>query len=103
MQHRSTIYYIEKIIINGASGSLAIILLYTILGLFVSALSQTEKETAMIDYILAGLSAGLFAFLIFFAVSFVTLGLTTAVVHLIGAAYRFLFAPRTTQYREQTA
>jgi len=36
-----------------------------------------EKEIPMIDFILAGLSAGLFAFFTLFVVSFVTLGVIT--------------------------
>jgi hypothetical protein len=57
----------------------------------------------MIDYILAGLSAGLFAFLILFLFSFVALGLTAGLVHLIVAAYRGLRSGKPSHYGEQTA
>ena len=57
----------------------------------------------MIDFILAGLSAGLFAFLILFLFSFVALGLTTGLVHLIVAAYRGLQSGNPSHYRELTA
>jgi hypothetical protein len=57
----------------------------------------------MIDFILAGLSAGLFAFLILFLFSFVALGLTTGLVHLIVAAYRGLQSGKPSHYRELTA
>ena len=38
----------------------------------------------MVDYILAGLSAGLCAFVAFFIISFVTLSLLAGIVHLVG-------------------
>ncbi len=57
----------------------------------------------MIDFILAGLSAGLFAFCALFVVSFVALGLTTGLVHLVVAAYRGLHSGKPSHYRELTA
>lgn len=57
----------------------------------------------MTDFVLAGLSAGVFAFLIFFVVSFVTLGLITGTVHLVGKAYRSLLFTKTHTYQEQVA
>ena len=57
----------------------------------------------MVDFILAGLSAGLFAFTAFFMISFVTLGLSTVVYHLLVSAYRALFEARTSHYHEQAA
>jgi preprotein translocase subunit SecD len=57
----------------------------------------------MIDYILAGLSAGLFAFLTLFIFSFVTLSVITGVIHLFSTVYRVLVFGKTQAYREQTA
>ena len=57
----------------------------------------------MVDFILAGLSAGLFAFAAFFMISFVTLGLSAGVYRLLVSAYRALFEARASHYREQTA
>lgn len=57
----------------------------------------------MIDFILAGLSAGLFAFLLFFIVSFVTLGMVTVTVQLLAMVYRWVLAIRGHTYQEQTA
>lgn len=57
----------------------------------------------MIDFILAGLSAGLFAFLALFIVSFVTLGLITGAIHLVAVLYRSMFIGKTQHYQEQTA
>ena len=49
----------------------------------------------MIDFILAGLSAGLFAFCTLFVVSFVTLGVITGVIHWITVVYRSLLADKS--------
>lgn len=57
----------------------------------------------MTDFILAGLSAGVFAFLTFFIVSFVTLGVITGAVHLIARAYRSLLFSKPQTYQEQVA
>ena len=56
----------------------------------------------MIDLILAGLSAGLFAFLTCFVISFIALGSMAGVVRLIVLAYRYLVESKPSQYREQT-
>ncbi|WP_319406462.1 hypothetical protein [uncultured Desulfosarcina sp.] len=56
----------------------------------------------MIDYILAGLSAGLFAFLTLFIVSFVALSVITGVIHLVAVVYRSLVMGKGSVYREQT-
>ena len=55
----------------------------------------------MIDFFLAGLSAGLFAFLALFIVSFVTLGMVTGSVHLIMALHRTLIGQKPRNYRDQ--
>jgi hypothetical protein len=57
----------------------------------------------MIDFLLAGLSAGLFAFLALFILSFVALGMVTGSVHLIMAMHRSLFGEKSRDYRGQTA
>lgn len=57
----------------------------------------------MIDFILAGLSAGLFVFLIFFIVSFVTLGMVTGTVQLLTMAYRWVLTDKGHTHQEQTA
>jgi len=57
----------------------------------------------MTDFILAGLSAGVFAFLTFFIVSFVTLGVITGAIHLVTKAYRSLLFTKTHTYQEQAA
>jgi len=57
----------------------------------------------MIDFILAGLSAGLIAFLTLFIVCFITLGVITSVIHWVAVAYRNLFTSKSHPYREQTA
>ncbi|MCB2148666.1 MAG: hypothetical protein KQI81_19460 [Deltaproteobacteria bacterium] len=57
----------------------------------------------MIDYILAGLGAGLFAFLTLFIISFITLGVITGLIHLVAAVYRSLVIGKTQTYREQIA
>ena len=57
----------------------------------------------MIDFILAGLSAGLLAFLALFIISFVTLGLITGVIHLVTLVYRSLVFGKTADYEEQAA
>ena len=69
----------------------------------IPAHSAQEQEAALIDFILAGLTAGFFAFLVLFSLSFVTLGLTTGLVRLVAAAYRGLRGDRPTPYSEQTA
>ncbi len=56
----------------------------------------------MTDIILAGLSAGLIAFLTLFIISFFTLGLITGVVHLVTAVYRSLVYGKDSAYEEQT-
>ena len=55
----------------------------------------------MTDFILAGLSAGLLAFLAFFILSFVTLGVITGVIHLATLVYRSLVFGKTVDYEEQ--
>ena len=57
----------------------------------------------MIDFILAGLSAGLLAFLALFIISFVTLGLITGVIHWVTLLYRNLIFGKTQAYDEQAA
>jgi preprotein translocase subunit SecD len=57
----------------------------------------------MIDFILAGLSAGLLAFLALFIISFVTLGLITGVIHLVTLVYRSLVFGKTPTYEDQAA
>jgi hypothetical protein len=57
----------------------------------------------MIDFILAGLSAGLFAFLTLFIVSFIALGVITGFIHLIAVAYRNVVLGKPNAYQEQTA
>lgn len=56
----------------------------------------------MIDFILAGLSAGLFTFCALFVVSFVTLGLVTGAIHLVALLFRNLFVGKSRNYQEQT-
>ena len=57
----------------------------------------------MTDFILAGLSAGLLAFLTLFMISFVTLGVITGVIHLITLVYRSLVFGKTVDYEEEAA
>jgi hypothetical protein len=57
----------------------------------------------MTDFVLAGLSAGLVAFLTLFIISFITLGLITGVIHLATFVYRSLVIGKTAAYEEQTA
>jgi hypothetical protein len=57
----------------------------------------------MTDIILAGLSAGLIAFLALFIISFFTLGLITGVMHLVTLVYRSLVFGKTSAYEEQAA
>lgn len=57
----------------------------------------------MIDFILAGLSAGLFVFITLFIVSFVTLGAVTGVIHLVATVYRNLSGNKSGVYEEQIA
>lgn len=57
----------------------------------------------MTDFILAGLSAGLLAFLTLFIISFVTLGVITGIIHLITLVYRSLVLGKTVDYEEQAA
>lgn len=57
----------------------------------------------MIDFILAGLSAGLLAFCALFFVSFVTLGVVTGMIHLVAVVYRSLFIDKSHPYQKQTA
>ncbi len=57
----------------------------------------------MTDFILAGLSAGLLAFLTLFIISFVTLGVITGIIHLITLVYRSLVFGKTVDYEEQAA
>jgi preprotein translocase subunit SecD len=56
----------------------------------------------MTDFILAGLSAGLIAFLTLYVISFFTLGVITGVIHLVAAVYRSLVLGKTSAYEEQT-
>lgn len=56
----------------------------------------------MIDFILAGLSAGLFAFFSLFVLSFVTLGLVTGIIHLFALIVRSLLAGKSQYGQEQT-
>ena len=55
----------------------------------------------MIDFILAGLIAGVGAFLFLFSLSFVILGLMTAAIRLMGAFYRHVVGDQSSAYREQ--
>ena len=57
----------------------------------------------MIDFILAGLSAGIIAFVTFFMVSFIILGLFTGIVHLASVIYRSLLVAKPQAFQEQTA
>ncbi|WP_372682501.1 hypothetical protein [Desulfosarcina sp.] len=57
----------------------------------------------MTDFILAGLSAGLLAFVALFILSFVTLGLISGMIHLATLAYRSLVFSKTIDYKGQTA
>lgn len=57
----------------------------------------------MIDFIIAGLSAGLLAFLALFIISFVTLGLITSIIHWVTLLYRNLVFGKTQSYEEQAA
>ncbi len=57
----------------------------------------------MIDFILAGLSAGLLAFLALFIISFFTLCLITGVIHLVTHVHRSLVFGKTATYEEQAA
>ena len=57
----------------------------------------------MTDFVLAGLSAGLLAFLALFILSFVTLGLITAVIHLVAFVYRSLVFGKTVDCEKQAA
>jgi hypothetical protein len=56
----------------------------------------------MIDFILAGLSAGLFAFFSLFVLSFVTLGLVTGVIHVAALIIRSLLGDKNQYGQEQT-
>ncbi|BBO69951.1 hypothetical protein DSCA_38810 [Desulfosarcina alkanivorans] len=55
----------------------------------------------MTDFILAGLSAGLFAFCALFVVSFVVLGLITGAIHVAALVYRNLVSGKNQPYQEQ--
>ena len=57
----------------------------------------------MIDFIFAGLSAGLLAFLALFIISFFTLCLITGVIHLVTHVHRSLVFGKTATYEEQAA
>lgn len=57
----------------------------------------------MIDFILAGLTAGLFTFFALFVVSFVVLGVVTGFIHLVAVVFRSLFIGKSRPYQEQTA
>lgn len=57
----------------------------------------------MVDFILAGLSAGLLAFVAFFLISFVTLGITTMVFQLSAIVVDHLANTHKTVFRKQTA
>jgi hypothetical protein len=55
----------------------------------------------MTDFMLAGLSAGLFTFLALFIISFIALGMITGLIHLVTLAYRSLVVGKTPAYKEQ--
>jgi hypothetical protein len=57
----------------------------------------------MNEFILAGLSAMLLAFVALFIISFVTLGMITGVIHLVARVYRSLVIGKTPAYEEQAA
>jgi len=57
----------------------------------------------MIDYILAVLSAGLFAFLIFFVISFAALSLIAGITHILGLDRPAALVEGPPVGREQTA
>ena len=57
----------------------------------------------MIDYILAGLSAGLIAFLAFFSLSFIALSLIAAAAHGLRLIRQTRFTQRSPVGREQVA
>ena len=57
----------------------------------------------MTDFMLAGLSAGLFAFLALFIISFIALGMITGVIHLVTLVYRSLVIGKTPAYEKQAA
>jgi hypothetical protein len=60
-----------------------------------------QRGGTMIDFFLAGLSAGLFAFLALFILSFATLGMVTASMHLLMAVNRALFGDKPRDYQDQ--
>ena len=57
----------------------------------------------MTDFILAGLGAGLLAFLVLFILSFFTLGVITGIIHVVTLVYRSLVFGKTATYEEQAA
>lgn len=57
----------------------------------------------MIDFILAGLSAGLLTFLALFVASFLVLGLTFGIVHLFVMVLYGLQDDKATVYQKQSA
>ena len=57
----------------------------------------------MIDYILAALSAGLFAFLAFFVISFASLSLIAGIAHILGLDRSSSIVESHPVGREQTA
>lgn len=57
----------------------------------------------MNEFIIAGLSAGLLAFLALYIISFIALGMITGVIHLVSLVYRSLGIGRPPAYEEQSA
>ena len=57
----------------------------------------------MTDFILAGLSAGLLAFMALFIISFVTLGMVSGIIHVATLVYRSLVFGKTADYEKQAA
>jgi hypothetical protein len=57
----------------------------------------------MIDFILAGLGAGLFAFLMLFVISFVILTITTGLIRLFLMVYRRIFGNKEQKFQGMTA
>lgn len=57
----------------------------------------------MNEFIIAGLSAGLLAFLALYIISFIALGMITGVIHLVTLVYRSLGIGRPPAYEEQSA
>ena len=56
----------------------------------------------MIDFIIAGLSAGLFVFCTLFLVSFITLSVLTAMIHGVAVVSRSLLIDKSHPHQQQT-